>query len=600
MFLLIRRYSISGRSTQSLQVIAKSEYNVVEPFGLPLPVLVNEALTFSERNIIVSINCSGNGWAWAVCGRRLLIWQYKETRIDLSKADISRTPQRRPTSAQCRELTLPNSDIGHKASLVEVFVSDGQQMPSCLAVSPTGDVRYWPSIAHDGSSVDENGILEGQEFDKIISISPQGYVLATTTCNLVWLQLQLQNGRHAIVHRTIKAPSGFLGGIGKKFASILIGMNSNQDKEFKLLKICAEHSGTTDWIVSILAEKWIQRWSFSGNGNEQFLFEDSEILKKIKDAYQKRIWSNRDLNEIQVWMIDLQPSDSGLIILTAAINLQHTPQLHYALIQLNDEETYFSIGNFCHLKHNIFYRPEMDEEILAMKFMLNRGVAYVYGEKFVHPVYMNGTGNDEIEKIEFQSQSDKIMAAATYNNIPLFFSRLHGLVCVAASDFDTTDILNSSEILSPSFDQSFAQSPNVTNAGYLTMYELDPEEIYNSNKDTISQLKAAFIYHLKKNSSMCSAILKELFSESVQISVTDSILDQSVLRIAQDLAEDVPAADPRWEQEDINQRHALGSSASLQIVQQLREKNMALNHFVEFLHSTGLWNKVCLFLLFSV
>lgn len=56
-------------------------------------------------------------------------------------------------------------------------------MASCLAVTPTGDVRYWPSIAHDGSSVDVNGILEGQEFDELVSLSSVGYVLATTTCN---------------------------------------------------------------------------------------------------------------------------------------------------------------------------------------------------------------------------------------------------------------------------------------------------------------------------------------------------------------------------------------------------------------------------------
>lgn len=93
-----------------------------------------------------------------------------------------------------------------------------------------GDVRYWPSIAHDGSSIDESGILEGQEFDELLSISPLGYVLVTTTCNLVLMQLQLQSGRHSIVHRAVRPPSGFLGGFGKRFASIIIG-SSGQDRE---------------------------------------------------------------------------------------------------------------------------------------------------------------------------------------------------------------------------------------------------------------------------------------------------------------------------------------------------------------------------------
>lgn len=99
-----------------------------------------------------------------------------------------------------------------------------------------GDVRYWPSIAHDGSSIDESGILEGQEFDELLSISPLGYVLVTTTCNLVLMQLQLQSGRHSIVHRAVRPPSGFLGGFGKRFASIIIG-SSGQDRENVRLRI---------------------------------------------------------------------------------------------------------------------------------------------------------------------------------------------------------------------------------------------------------------------------------------------------------------------------------------------------------------------------
>lgn len=68
-----------------------------------------------------------------------------------------------------------------------------------------------------------------------------------------------------------------------------------------------------------------------------------------------------------------------------------------------------------------------------------------------------------------------------------------------------------------------------------------------------------------------------------------------VITIAEDLAEDIPATDPRWEElwdESNIHKHALGSSSSLQILTQLKEKNLALRHFVEFLHATGLWDKV--------
>lgn len=43
-----RRMSVSGRSSQSVQVIARTRYHDVKAFGLPLPVLVTEALTFAD------------------------------------------------------------------------------------------------------------------------------------------------------------------------------------------------------------------------------------------------------------------------------------------------------------------------------------------------------------------------------------------------------------------------------------------------------------------------------------------------------------------------------------------------------------------------
>lgn len=227
------RYSVSGRSTQSNQIIARSANNAAQAtsFGLQLPITVNEALMFSERNADVTLNCSDNGWAWAICGRKLLVWQYKDAGATSPKSDIQmRTPQRRAVISQCRELTLPHCDIGHKATLITVFTTEGQQMASCLSISPTGDCRFWPSIAHDAISYDETNILEGQEFDELITIPSVGYVLVTTTCNLVLLQLQLNNGRYTIAHKDVRPPTGFLGGIGKKFASILIG-SSSADRE---------------------------------------------------------------------------------------------------------------------------------------------------------------------------------------------------------------------------------------------------------------------------------------------------------------------------------------------------------------------------------
>lgn len=104
-------------------------------------------------------------------------------------------------------------------------------MASCISVSATGDVRYWSSIAHDGNSVDLS-ILTGQEFVQLLNLpKQQGYLAVTTTCNLVFLRVGLTNGRYTLHHKTIKPATSILGGFGKKFASILIGMNTGGDKD---------------------------------------------------------------------------------------------------------------------------------------------------------------------------------------------------------------------------------------------------------------------------------------------------------------------------------------------------------------------------------
>lgn len=123
----------------------------------------------------------------------------------------------------------------------------------------------------------------------------------------------------------------------------------------------------------------------------------------------------------------------------------------------------------------------------------------------------------------------------------------------------------------------------------LTVYDINPEDVYNTN-DIVSQIKAAFIYHLKKNTAKCSSILAQLFDTPEAFAVNE--FDKIIVKIAQDLAEDIPASDPRWEERITANKHALGSSASMQIIQQLKEKNRAFGHFIDFLHATNLWEKV--------
>lgn len=239
------------------------------------------------------------------------------------------------------------------------------------------------------------------------------------------------------------------------------------------MRACAELSESSDWYISVLSDKFIQRWCIESNFSETFLLEDQHIIQKIKDTFHNQVWPTRDVNEIEVFLLDIQPLNGGIILLASAINLAHSPQIHFALITLTDQNSSFVIKGFHQFKTNAFYSGDANDENLKYKLIITQGSAYVYGDRIIYEVLLNGkfglisdsfsirqlvliltnifeyfyidigqTGEDNTEKIEFNTQGDKILAAAVYNQIPLFFTRLNGLVSISSSDFDAGDFFN--------------------------------------------------------------------------------------------------------------------------------------------------------------
>lgn len=615
------RLSLSARSTtQSIPGI-RSDYNVVESYGHALPVAVNEALTFAGPNAnAVSAKITQSGWAWVVQGRRLLIWQYKDapgTGKIGSPPRMGKHQRRAGTSAQCRELTLPYSDIGHKSELVSVFQTEGQQMASCIAISATGEVRYWASIAHDNNSVDIS-ILTGQEFVQLLSLPiQQGYLAVTSTCTLVFLRVGLTNGRYTLHHKTIKPATSFLGGFGKRFASMLIGMNSGSDRDQLLVGMCCEcDTKNGESIVAVLSDRAIQRWRLSNKGNtEQLLYEDVELLRKMREMLLLKFWNVRMPNDnvdIEMHFMDFQLYKGDYYMLVGAVNQAHTPQMYYAIVVASAQQEAMQLECFTPLKLNKFFNSKTAQECLSVRIIVGPSHMYLYTPKVVYPLLLSNSSpaaEIEAEKVEFHLHDDRILSAAICSHLPLFFSRTHGLVSITPGDFDSTDLLNMSscntpDIFSPaSFNATFSgqdQSILGESSTNLPMFQLDPDDVYSELNNEVGQLKAAFLYKLKRNNNMVNTIITDLMdsineSDQKGAPLDAYKLDRIVITIAEDLAEDLPIADPRWQsaiEEHDGNRHALGSSRSMQIINQLRDKSIALQHFIDFLHHCSVWEKL--------
>ncbi|EDV94537.1 nuclear pore complex protein Nup133 [Drosophila grimshawi] len=611
------RLSLSGRSTSQSIPGIRSDYNVVEIFGNPLPVAVNEALTFTgTMGNTVSAKIAQNGYAWVVQGRRLLIWQYRNKSGAGQANSPPRLGKRGATSAQCRELTLPHSDIGHKSELVSVFqTEDSQAMASCIAVSATGDVRYWASIAHDNNSVDLS-ILTGQEFVQLLNLpTQQGYLAVTSTCTLVFLRVGLSKGRYTLHHKTIKPATSLLGGFGKRVASMLIGMNNGGDRDQLLVGMCCEsNTKNGESIVTVLSDRGLQRWLLSNKGNtEQLIYEEVELLRKMREMLLLNFWNVRTPNEnvdVELHFMDYHVANNYHYMLVGAVNHGHAPQMNYAIMVASAGPERMLLDCLTPLKLQKFYSAKTVQECLSVRIMVGASNLYLYTPKVVYPlglVNLLPTGENEMEKVEFHLHEDRILSAAMCNRIPLFFSRTHGLVGITPGNFEPFDMMNLSN-LNPSdvyfpFDASFNvanQSMSQENSNCLPMYQLDPDEVYADFNNGVGQLKAAFLYRLKRNNQMVKTVLADVMDSIAESDPKGAPLDaykldRIVITIAEDLAEDLPIGDPRWQsaiEEYDGERYALGSSHSMQIIHQLRDKGIAFQHFIDFLHFSALWEKL--------
>ncbi|XP_034943346.1 nuclear pore complex protein Nup133 [Chelonus insularis] len=582
--------SVSGRSNQSVQVIYRSSAHVVESFGSSLPVLVTEALTFVDRSAEVSVSISHNGWAWLVCGRRLLVWQCKTT--------IHDPKQRHAFKSQCRELLLPQSDLAHKADCIVVWVPPGHQVPSCMAVSPEGIVRYWPSVAHEETSVETSAELAGQEVDCLTHIPGHGCILATTTCTVALLQPQFNSGRNSISCRVLRTSQGWLGGIGRRMSSLIFGaMPQSPVTETKLAKVTCTSFGDRGSRVLILAGSSLQYWSFPLNEQEKMEF-DEDVGHVVSQAFQRKIWESNIANpqNMETWLIDMQTSDDGIILLVAAHCADISPQIQFALglLPLTGTSLTNSFKWFIPIKIGPFlHQDDVDTVISSFRFILSGWEAIIYN--FSTVLTVNITNELEQDKIDLvRGGEDRILGGDLCSNTPVLFTRNLGLVT----------IIPTNDFTSPDFNSSYAEVnstmeviPNDNFSDNLTMTISNDRirEMYYS-ADGIEQLKAAFLLSLKDNrythsKTECEQILAELFPlEDEPVMDIDAILDTLVLKVAQKLIDDYPPNDPRWAN-CMDTSLTLTTVRSMQIPHQLEGKQQALNYYVNFLKEHNLWSR---------
>ncbi|KAL6440868.1 hypothetical protein ACFW04_003354 [Cataglyphis niger] len=574
--------SISGRTNQSVQIICRTQSHTVESFGSPLPVLVTEALTFVDRNTTVSVNVSVDGWAWLVYGRKLLVWQ--------CKANIYDPKQRRTFKTQCRELLLPQSDLAHKANCIAVWVPPNQQVPSCMAVSPEGVVRFWASIAHEGSSVETSAELAGQEVDCLIHVPGHGCILATTTCTVALLQPQYNNGKNNITCQVLRTSQGWFGGIGRRMTSLIFGaIPQSPVAETKLVKVTCTSLDEGGSRVLILAGSSLQYWFFSPNEQEKMEF-DEDITHIVQQAFQRKIWESSP-QSMNTWFIDMQTCEEGIVLLMAAC-ADTSVQIHFALglLPLIDTTLSNSFKWFIPIKIGpLFYHDDIESMLVSYHFILCSWEAIIYNQ---HNVLVINTASEvEQDKIDLvRGGEDSILGGAICSTTPVLFTKSVGFVSITPVDFALQDF-NAYTDTTASMD--YTCKINQTAQNFSTLICNDELQDMYCSSDAATQLRAAFLLSLRQNKMQCNEILSQLFPlQEEPVMDIDATLDTLVLKVAKDLIDDYPANDPRWiHHRDLSM--TINAVTSMQIPHQLEGKQKALDLFNIFLKEHNLWNRFC-------
>ncbi|XP_063539367.1 nuclear pore complex protein Nup133 [Cydia strobilella] len=591
------------------EVIYKTPLTTVETYGHPLPVLVTEALTFASGEVTVGL--SANGYCWLVFGRRLLVWARD--------------------GGAARELTLPQTDLQHKAELVEVFYEDGAQMPSCIGVSPEGVVRYWPSVGQE-LYVDTSCELAGQECSRLVaSGSASGLLLATTSCSL--LQLRPEPERPGVTCKQLRPPSGWLGGIGRRVSLLFFGsMPANADT--KLVGVVILHDGPMSAGVE---EPGYVALVGGGGGAVLQLWRGADLhehnlRRALTDAHR----AQGDVNSLQVMCLDVRAGGPRwLALLIACVNVARadtrhaiahmsvedpanprvtsliplrgctlSPDIAPRLLPLPSAAALYTSTYVAIVSEYIVYQctrpgqppnqanPRVTSLIplrgctlspdIAPRLLPLPSAAALYTSTYV--AIVSTVANDKVEYIDVASEGDRILGATLCNGQPLLFSRKHGVLALTSAETVSTNVsVCESPMGSP--------CPSDMYDGNLSLYEIDPHEVSMVTTDACGKLKTAFLFHLRRDTAACRAIVHDLFPAKQR---SDPALDNTVVRIATELCDDIPQGDPRWKQRagGPSTNIPLGSSSALQITAQLRDKQRAFSLFADFLRATGLWQRL--------
>ncbi|KAM9018268.1 nuclear pore complex protein Nup133 isoform 2-T2 [Ara ararauna] len=566
-----RSSSLSARATPTrvIQLPSASEtvnYDV-KGFGSSLPVKVMEALKKADADDQLSVQVDESGWAWLVHKERLIVWKIGQSPV--AKLSL------------CKELQLPPSDFQWSSSLAAISCLGGSgEVPSLqslaiMVATSEGSVRYWPSLAHEGSYTETFTDFGGSLCSFLTAVKGGSFILSSSSGQLIRL---IPDSSGKIHQHTLPQGQGMFSGIGRKVSSLLGILSPGNDAVISSVLWDKERSS-----FYMLTSSNLNKWEIDDSSERYILSWD--INRILKEHITDAIWGSESNYEdikggVNIQYMDLQQNRDGLVILAAAWHPGDRPCLvYYTLITVEDKGYQMSDDVVVEVTQ---YNPsfQSEEEVVCCLIVPDyfSHAAYLYKENEVFAC-STGTGRISLpqEKIIFGIQGDSILGAGSCTGLPIFFAKKSGLTTILSRENISVLPEDLEDSLSCSVAGPRSESPAFDITSRL---EFIPQE------DKTKLLKAAFLQYCRKDIVNAQSMVAELFPSNTDLD-SDAELDRAVTQISVDLIDDYPASDPRWAE---SVPEAVGfSNTSLILLHQLEDKTKAHSFFIEFLHQVGVF-----------
>lgn len=420
---------------------------VTKSYESLLPFLVVEAL--SARGISfnsMSVKIIDKGWAWLVSGRNLLIWKFKDP-------EAQKGPKTRRMISPCYELQLPQSDLVHKAELIQVFFmpvnlntsTSLKTIPAALVISPEGTVRFWSNITSERYAESSIVVMQGLEFCTLAPLSSLEYLIGTTTGSVFLLNINTSahDPKSTLLCTPLNAPSSLLSGIGRRMTNLFFGQMATEagtDSRRPLITVLKysqstiDKTGSTDRPFFVMSSTFkLRQWSRTNEG----IHSTNQLIREWdlqRNVYMKLI-SGLNLSEsdnLNFWPIDMITTKTKeLLILIVTLDAARDNLINYATCVFNPYQAGDSISNLTILRsHSWHYSNESEDQLLALRFLERRTtnpVCFLYDRKFLFLVKVD---QDILDAIDYGNQADGILGAGMIEGHPLLFTQRDGLTYV--------------------------------------------------------------------------------------------------------------------------------------------------------------------------